>query len=495
MFFGIAIVVICLVIDFFIGMKRGLVRNGFRAILWAGGTFLAVACTASVTETIIMKLAGGEADSIAAAVEQLVMNSGIMEKNEAFIIAQPAAGLGVSLIRTFVFVIMFLVMKIVSFIVYRLLVAIFYKPGSKAKAYKGISLPQRLGGAGVGLLLGIYSLALVIMPVASFVRTLEDGGAKADFEASLDKIEKSAAIQEKLKIGDKNGSLIFKGVDSVSKAAEITDIVFTVTGANAVADIFYRTLSKVDPAGIGITGDTVDHYSFPETSCELVGLMPEAIGVVEVYQKDVIDTALVDAVEPLTKEIVKISCIPDSSKLVLVNKGIDYANEAIEESMELDEGVTIISQYNTFKEFEGDIDHIFDVVRIFIASGVLSGKADYMDVLTDRRTTEALVDTVLAMTGGGETISLLVDQAMANLAGVNITRYVNEDFVDNVGENRDNIVDSLMILGELIEYTDKDKDSQLSKPEAETKVEQLKELGVITDDAVGTAKKILSRYN
>ncbi len=462
-------------VEVFLGAKRGAIHSGIRAGLWLVGSALAALLARVIAKpivTAILRANGGAGNKAAAVMGTFAADKGL-DAGIADSISGPAAGWVMSLAIPVVFVVLYFIFKLMTFLL-GLLVEYLMDKNKSEDDKKQVPVWSRIVGGLVGAILALVSCAVLVSPLSGVTHVVRKSG-------NLDAVLNTITI-----VSDDSGdtaSMIEDFYNSVESSPAA--YVLRYTGAEAIANGVYSINSRVSSSYVGADEAETKRYSFPDMLSGIMNISESAEKVLRLIDSDNYTIReLTDSMEVLVMSVVKTELLEDNDKLGIVNASADTLSRMIAEGIGFKD-LKLLEHYRDYDSFVKDVERLFKVVGKIgdLASGYSSFDDINIDKLvSDRELLTEFIHETLQISNGAEIISEITNSSIAEISAGRYENIINPDIVKKAGEV--NVIETLETLGEMQQYIDR---SYLSDDEIEDirrKADDLEAYGIIESDTI-----------
>lgn len=498
------VVIILALIEALIGVKRGLFCTCFRILFWAVTTFLAALIAKAVSLSILTKVAtatifdNGAETILEGIAEYEKAGKGFITKS----FEVPILGIGLSASIPIVFVVIFILAKLISWILY-----IIFKAVIKGTAF-GNMISERptwskITGGVLGFFVGIYSCAIILMPVTGLVSEIEGSDAVESVKSiaqnaiKIEDVYSENGLTEREKSDREN--MLNEAEKIYNKLAHSPQYYISkFSGAQSLSNALYHSISKVSGEKLKVKGHSDMEYSFPETVGELLGIAEKAEKVVKyVANEEGLTDRFVDSIEDVSRYLLKLNLFTDEEKLDIINSGIETAEEAIWKAIGYTpEDTKLFDKFTSVGEFTDRLRDIFELVKR-LAKTDWMGIADSLtavrelkpeEILDNSQMLSDLAQNVIAIDNGAKVIGDVINGAIEAATEGGIKTVVSEYDLKNA--TAEELADTTKIITELMDYEGRTLTEQ-EADEVEAKLDELKNVGLINANAIEEVRKIM----
>ncbi len=453
------VVLICIAVEVLVGLKRGVVLSGIRFALTVLGTVVAAIAAKAFAEKGIMDIAETQnvTGSNLATVGKAFLDKTVSQVSLGSVLGPHAAGIAMSALAPIGFVIMFLLFKLVTLLIFVILKAVLKKT---LKTGEPKPVWSKASGAVLGGIVGLVSCALVLTPVQNVLSRIGEPDAVNDLCTLL---ETEANVDESVT------KIIKKGANSLGKTP--SSYLFKFTGSKALANAVITPISTVTPEDIGSMG-TSTNYNFAESVGEIMKMIKPAANTIEVIKsKDYLKKENIETISNMIDVILNTKILADSDKVALVKAFQPLLDKEIKAATgQKDDGKSILGDFTDIEGLKKNINKTIDVVTnladlvetVKKKSAEPDKPADPEDplglksidveaILDEPEQIDKLIDSVFALESGPEMISSLVNRELATSTGDTFTDIIDPEKLQAAGpEVVREAVDSILPLTDLI---------------------------------------------
>lgn len=495
----IIVTLIIVAVEVLIGLKRGLLQSAFRVILLTIGTVVDVLISARITQLVMNKVASGLGK---ASISELVSDSVGSEpvKNVVASSGGVIAGVAASVAAPFIFALLYIIFKALTWVIY-LIVAPFLRKGALGDLMTSKAVWSKVGGACLGAFVALYSCALIAMPVTGLLETLK--GESVPVESLTKRLAGDSD-----KIAGFSVDKLSDGMDDVWETMDsAATVLYKVTGAKAVSGAIYNSLSKASPKDAGYDIAT-EYISFPEWIKEALEMSGDVFSTMDRFNGEIkLDASLVENLEGLFNKVIDTNLLADEDKVAIVNSVVPMLKDVLKNAVSFTDLSGLVKSYDNFADMKAGYGNLFTAAKKLLnvtsklagtslgGSGSDSGKGttgstNVMDVISDKENVEAVVESIILVTEATEgDIGQVLTDVVGEYSDVKVTEFVNKDVMENISEKKEEVVDTLVIVGEIVNSKDEKGKTSLTEDEINEKIEQLETLGVVTPEAVEEFRK------
>lgn len=485
-----------LAIEVLIGLKRGLIQSAFRVILLTIGTVIDAIIASKIAEKIVNAVANSQGKSnIAEVVSGSVSNSdvqGILASSGGVI-----AGLAMSFATPVLFAVLYLIFKALTWVIY-LVVAPIVRKTSLGELLTTKAVWSKVGGAVLGAFIALYSCALVVMPFSGLANALEDGSAQA--EKLVSKFAGNTT-----QIAGISVDKLTDGVGSASEAlSSAATILYKITGAQAVSNSIYDSLSKSSPKAAGFDMKT-EYISFPELLKEALKLSDDVIDTVDMFGSNKqIDAEMIDKVAVLFNKVLDTDILAGEDKVMLINSVVPMLKGVLKNAVSFTDLSGLIKTYSNYSDMRAGYDNLFSAAKKLLnlstkltnTAGSGSGSKGMAEVMSSKENVTDMVESIILLGEASESGSAgdVLKDVVSEFANVEATKILNEEVVDNMADNKEEVVESLVIVGEIMNGKTDEGKLDMTEDELNAKIDQLESYGVVTPEAVDEFRKYVDEH-
>ncbi len=494
-------VLLVVALEALVGVLRGVKLSGIRVGYTVLGTLIAALIAKSLTVTIILKIAaanGLEGDSLTAIVTNFFASSDFAAIGAA--VAPHIAGLSLSVMIPLVFVPLFLVFKLIGLFLYlitKLIIKKITKNSESAEqtatedaAKPAFPVYSRVLGGVIGGLVGLFTCALITMPMFNLVTTINNSGMKETVfsmlekssdqskkVAAVEKNEKVAAVLQALAYGDAipvyaadddatiggiKISLIRSLFESTANSPAI--VVMRYTGVEAATNAIINASTTVKPKDIGAEKVKTESYNLNEALSEILEVIEPVTELVIVVTSDEgFKLDELDKVTSFANKLESAGFLAEEDKLDIVNACKEVVTDTIYKELGV-EASTESSDYSSIEEFTKDVEAIVEISKVIASvtgggnenssTGSSSGQTvtgdslaniDVDALLKEPEKLKSFVSSTLSLSNGPDIIANLVNSNVSKYTEGKYTNVITAETIKSVG--KDTIVglsDSLM---------------------------------------------------
>lgn len=341
-------------------------------------------------------------------------------------IVETVLALGVSLLVPFVFVALFWVLKLISWPIFAL-VCLIIKKTRKEQPQEVPNATERLVGAAIGAVAGLFLGALTFMPLAQLNQSVTAMGNETVAELAGDEVADAVGFWSKAPAGG----------------------LYRVTQLEPLFGLLYHSLSKVE------IDDKV--YRAKDLN-ELFKIVPEAVSLLaELEDADLKGLAAVaDPLKNVVHGVLDINLFAEEDKLALVQY---LAEEGLAEPAE-ENALAAAALYGvkemSYAEFENDVLAAIDLIVVLDKHG-LTGVKDlsHLDAsLFNRELIEDSADAIYELNLAEQVlppaIDMIIEGALSEL-GVTV---VPCGEVSDFKNSKQDFIDLLSVMSELMGIAD-----------------------------------------
>lgn len=492
------VVLISIGLEVLIGLKRGIILSGIRLGFTVIGTVVAALIAKSLTAKIIFAVAKSQGITGAnlATVGKELMDKLISQANLGSALGPHAAGLAMSAAVPFLFVVLFLIFKLLTLFLFLIAKACLKKP---LKTDEPKPTWSKTSGAVLGGIVGLVSCAIVLAPIHGIFRQIAQSGAVDDV---------CDMLETKANVGPSITNMVKKSTKSLGKSPSA--YLFRYTGAEALSNAVVSGLSTVTPKDIGSMG-TSTKYDLQNSLGELLKFVKpvgKALPIIEsLTAKDksadvtsLLTSENIDIINGVIDTILDTKLLADADKVALVKSIQPLIDKGVKSALgQKDDAPSILGDVTDIKALKENINKTIDVVASLadLAQSIKDTNPDPdkqpdpedplglkdLDVeaiLDQPEKIDKLIDNVFKLDAGPDMIASLVNESVASAAGEEFKDIISADKLKEVGaEKVREAVDSILPLTDLIksgEYTADD----VSK--IDDKIDELAKLNILSPE-------------
>lgn len=349
-----------------------------------------------------------------------------METAAVVSIVETVLALGVSLLIPFVFVALFWLLKLISWPIFALVCLIIKKTG-KEQSQEKPNATERLVGAAIGAVAGLFLGALTFMPLAQLNQSVTAMGNETVAELAGDEVADAVSFWSKAPAGG----------------------LYRVTQMENLFGLLYNSLSKVE------IDDKV--YRAKDLN-ELFQIVPEAVSLLaELEDADLKGLAAVAGpLKNVAQGVLDVSLFAEEDKLALVQY---LAEEGLAEPAE-ENAVAAAALYGvkemSYAEFENDVIAAIDLIVVLDKHGLTGVKdLNHLDASVFNKefieeSADAIYELNLAEQVLPPAIDMVIEGALSEL-GVKV---VPCGEVSDFKNSKQDFIDLLSVMSELMGIAD-----------------------------------------
>lgn len=443
--FGVLIITILLVlagIEVLVGVKRGGMLTGVRALLWILLTFVAAKLAIPIARAIVTGVIGNGGtgkQGLYDSMKIMLIDSGL--EGAAPIFAAPLAGVALSLVAPFVFVVLFIVMKFLSWILYLIAKKIISKTAAGEKFTEKTTVNKVIGGV-AGFLIGVAACAIIASPVSCLIKTIDDSGA---VDSAFHIAGMAMEMTETLDSGNFTIEDAQAAYNSVVHSP--ASYLCRYTGTEWIAMKIYNSISTVSPKQIGTEKEEDITYSFPTVFTNFLSISNKIDRVMTLFHDGKrYCVEVLDSLEDIVFYFLDVSVITDSDKLTMLNNSIESIEEAVESYIGFGDDRQIFKPFDSYEQFREDIRTIFAIARIpasLFADRDASGLESIFDLKTvelmgDDRFIGDFVHLMFKLNSGSDVIAAFINnagEALSTVLGSSAGDLTTPELVAAAGED------------------------------------------------------------
>lgn len=517
-------VLVCALIEILIGVKRGIAFTGVRIVLWALGTLVAVLVSKKLATAIVLKLVaayGYSGASISEITVGALSDAGL--GNFAQMLGVPVAGLALSAVVPFVFAVLFILMKLLTWIVFLIIKAVI-KKSKAAKYFTERPVWSKIAGGVVGGVAAVIACAIIASPVSGLVKTIDDSGAVdsifhlaemvTEDTDTLKNLAEQSAIAMAVEL-EKKGLIALDGAVPVYADAAVAPVAYEelnledlralydslvkspaayicrYTGGEGIAMAIYRNSSTISTADVGADDYREMNYNFPDTVAGFLGISNKIDDTATLIHDGAgFCPEVVNSVEEVIFYVLDTDLITSDDKLYMLNSSVTGIQNGINELFGLGEQVEFVKAYDSFDDFKQDIDNVFTIARVVSdvewTNGGSIADIDVNRLLTDVELMKDFIHTTLKLSVGADIIAAVVNAKVSELTDGALTKAVSAESILAAGE--ENVVLTFTAVFDLNKYMGRRNLSDEEFDEVVEKAALIEEYGVVLPEAVETVK-------
>lgn len=484
----LGVVLVCVALEVLIGLKRGIILSGVRLGFTVIGTVIAALCAKAITSKIIFVIAKSQDvnEKTLAAAGKALLDKLNTEVSLGSALGPHAAGLAMSAAVPFIFVVLFLLFKLITLFLYLILKAVLKKP---LRADEPKPVWSKASGAVLGGLVGLLSCAIVFAPARGIVTRINESDSINDL---------CAILEQKANVDKSVTDTIRTVTESLGDAP--SDYLFRYTGTEALSAAIVSGLSTITPSDIGSMG-TSTKYDLQSGLAELLKLITPARKTIDVIaSKDYFKKENLETISNMIDAILETKLLADSDKVALVKSLQPILDNAIKSATgQKNSDSSILGDFTDINGLKDSINKTLDVVSN-LADIVYSAKKSPTDpgtpadpddplglknldveaILDQPEKIDKLIDSVFTIESGPEMISSLINNEISSSVGNEFADLIKPETLKEVGaETVREAVDSILPLTDMIKsgnYTADDVEK------IDEKVDELAKLKIISTE-------------
>lgn len=524
----LVIVLLSMAVEVLLGVKRGIALTGVRVFLWMLGTLVAALLAKKIAISIVMKVAASnslQGATLAEVAAAALKGAGLGKL--ADVVCIPLAGLALSAAVPVVFVILFVIAKLITLGLYFVVKAII-KRSKAANVFTERPVWSKVAGGVVGGFVAVITCAIIASPASGLMRTVsESGSADSLFhiaklttggKAVAGKVAELAPIKLAIKIeknevdgigtirvyaADDDATVVIEAesaiVDDIQEVYESVvdspvEYVLKFTGAEAIAQAIYEGTSEVSPADIGVDDEEKQDvtYNFPATVADVMTITDAVdTAVTLINDGGGLTTELVDSFEEIINYALETDIVSDDDKLAMLNESVPMISEKINGALGLEAGTEILGTYNSIEDLKQDVGNIVEIAHVVAESDVI-GSNGFQDVdvnalMNDTELLKSFVHSAMAISNGPSIIATIVNNKVTELSDGKINNPVSEASISNAGE--DKVISTFTTLLDLQAYLGKTEFTDAERADIDAKASLIESYGVVSQTAIEEVKQ------
>ena len=490
----LAVLLISIALEVLVGRKRGIVMTGIRFGFTVLGTVVAALIAKGVTKKIIMffaEKAGAEGSDLTEMGKSL-LDKAAEKINLGNALGPHAAGFALSAAIPFVFVILFLIFKVITLLLFVIFKAIMK---NKLTVSEGKMHVSKLTGAIAGGVIGLVCCAVALAPIMHSAKVLNEADGT---EAVFTLLEQKAGISRDL------SNTIQNGIESVAKSPAAYMMRFT--GTEALSDALVFGVSKTTPADIGNYGSSTN-YNLLKDLGEVITIAEPVMKVLDIVEsKNFLKKENIEIISNAIDTILKTPLLDDSDKVALAQSGKSLVDNAVRDALGLSESApSFIGEINDISALQKSLGSVIDVASTLSDIAGISRSTsgdpntqpdpddplgldnlDVNEILSHPETLDTLIENVFKLDAGPDMIASFVNKEVADAAGEEFKDVISPETLKAVGEDvvRE-AVDSILPLSSLIKSGTYTKDDV---EKIDEKIDELANLKIISPEDVQALK-------
>lgn len=495
------VMLVIVAIETVLGVFRGIRNTALRVGIWLLGIIAAVLLTNMLTADIAEALLNGsgtEATGLAAVAAGMISSAvggdlGIVLGNA---LGVSTSALALSLIRPFVFVIAYLILKLFGWLI-EIVIRIILNKSRFKDTFDYLNNPwwSKLTGGILGFWVGMVTFAFIMSPVLFLARDVAESDAVAKITGTVRIVADDS--RDVVKAVDKVGEICTK----LAKNPAV--YVSRYTGAEAASALVYSITAIVNPDEVSGGADTA---CYPDV-ISARGILERFFRVAEDINKVVVyvdeesgfTRELVETAEKVTVRILDTDLVDETSKLELLKYGLENGQKAINAVFGFPGTTYFLGEYDDYNIFIGDTDRLFKAARELAAMDwdyCLSSTNSEMFVrrmlsreMLNSDSAERAFEHLLKMTNGREMFSGFLNAVIISLLKENIPDVF--DAAQMSGTDSYELVRALQAVSGLSLYLGRTSLEESEQYEVWNLAEQLRKFDFINSSAVDEARRLL----
>ncbi len=424
----IVLVLIIIAIEAIIGYRRGFLCNTFRFILLIIAVLLSLPISAFITDMLVKSsMISDRVDSLLGQIPyQVLAESQMLDSavSNAFIIV----------LRPFVYVIVFCVLKLISWGIYLLVIHIYSKTELTQK-YDILMKKYPICGLAIGVVYSFIFAAILIMPISSYSNILIEAEKltkvqQADDGESIVSMSTSASNMKQNILPEDNQGIITRliGDTTYETIENITEnplhYILRYSGAELVSSTIFRSVSTLNYGGARITAN--EYILQAAQAGQDIVILTDSLGQ-KVEERDY--TAIIQSTTSLIQLYTEsnLLLVSEEDKLDLIRELVD-STKIIQEN-ELLKRLSDQMKYDSIEILEKELDNLVALANTLNSNELIdyfvtSNSSDTQDLISklDETTIQQVVDELYNME--------LAQTVVPTLMGILVKELAGEDTID-----------------------------------------------------------------